>query len=174
MKAVVIADRDHVVLAEQRRGLEALGDLVGRAHQADVDVAAVERVGQRLEVAIAKAQLDRGLRVLAAAEAGQHEVEVDRAHHAHAHRFLLLARQPLGLLARALRGIEDLPKARQHRAAELGQLHGALRAVEQAPAYRLFEALDRLGQRRLRDECSLRRAGEVQRLGHRQEIADLV
>src|SRR5829696_6243905 len=58
----------------------------------------------------------------------------------------------------------------------LSQRKAAIRAlaVEQRAAELALEKLDRPRQRRLRDVAALGGAGEVQFLGDRQEIADLV
>ena len=47
-------------------------------------------------------------------------------------------------------------------------------APEQEPAELLLELLDGAGQRRLGDVAVLGGAGEVERLAHREEVADLV
>jgi len=68
----------------------------------------------------------------------------------------------------------DLLQKGQHRLAERRQLRAAPTPAEQAAAELLFQALDRVGQRRLRDAAALRRAGEVPLLAQREEIADLM
>ena len=58
--------------------------------------------------------------------------------------------------------------------AEIGQMRQLALAPQQQAAQLLLELLDRPGQRGLRDVALLGRAGEVQRVGDRQKIADLV
>ena len=58
--------------------------------------------------------------------------------------------------------------------AEIGQVGQLTLAPQQQPAELPLELLDRAGQRRLRHTALLGRAGEVQGVGDRQEIADLV
>ena len=63
---------------------------------------------------------------------------------------------------------------RAHQAAEVGQVGEMALAPEQEPAELLLELLDRAGQRRLGDVAVLGGAGEVERLAHREEVADLM
>src|SRR6516162_3151874 len=58
--------------------------------------------------------------------------------------------------------------------AEIRQMGQLALAPQQQASKLLLELLDCARQRRLRDIASLRRSCEVQGLGHRQEVADLV
>lgn len=61
--------------------------------------------------------------------------------------------------------------SRREQPAGIGQRHPAVGAIEQAHAQFLFQALDLLAQRRLRDAQQFGCPSEVQFLGHRHEIA---
>lgn len=61
-----------------------------------------------------------------------------------------------------------------HHLAEPGQVRVVALAAEQRATQFVFQALDRAGERRLRDIAGLGRAREVQRLAHREEVADLM
>ena len=69
---------------------------------------------------------------------------------------------------------EQLAQMRFDQPAEIGQMGQLALAAQQQPAKLLFELLDRAGQCRLRDMALLGRAGEIQRVGDRQKIADLM
>ena len=68
----------------------------------------------------------------------------------------------------------DLLELRAHQTAEVGQMGEVALAPEQEPAELVLELLDRARQGRLGHVAVLGRAGEVQGLADREEVADLV
>jgi hypothetical protein len=68
----------------------------------------------------------------------------------------------------------DLTEIGQHRVAERRQFRAALISAEQASAELVFQALDRVGQRRLGDSAAPGRTGEVAFFAEREEITDLM
>ena len=58
--------------------------------------------------------------------------------------------------------------------AEVGQVSEVALAPEQEPAELVLQLLDCAGERRLGDVTLLGRAGEVQGLAYREEVADLM
>jgi len=68
----------------------------------------------------------------------------------------------------------DLIEIGQHRLAERRQLRAALTSAKQASTELVFQALDRVSQRRLRDAAALCRAREVPLVAEREEITNLM
>ena len=98
----------------------------------------------------------------------------DRAHDAEADLRLLQTEKFPGGRFGGLGIGEHLAQMRFDQPAEIGQMRQLALAAQQQAAKLLFELLDRAGQRRLRDMALLGRAGEIQRVGDRQKIADLM
>ena len=67
--------------------------------------------------------------------------------------------------------VQHMPGVGEQRLALGGQPHAARRAVEQASAQRLLEALDLQAERRLAAKQHIRRAREAADFGHRREGA---
>ncbi|CAM2175209.1 conserved hypothetical protein [Burkholderia latens] len=83
-------------------------------------------------------------------------------------------RDTLRGLLRSCGKLENVPCIAQEALASRGQPHLPAAALEQCNAERMFEQLDLPAQRRLCHEEPLRRATEMQFLGHRDEAAQLV
>src|SRR5262245_60842390 len=98
----------------------------------------------------------------------------DGAHQAEPQRGDLGAEEILRLAPRALHMAVSLLEERLHLLAELGEVGIGALAMEQGAAELALERLDGAGERRLRDRAALGRAGEVQLLAEREEIANLV
>ena len=119
-------------------------------------------------------QLDAGM----AHAHRRHQVEQigrrDGAHQAEAQRRLLQADELLRLALGLLGAAEHLLEIGFQRAAQFGQVRVGALAMKQRAAHLLLELLDGARQRRLRHVAALGRAGEIQVLAQREEIADLV
>ncbi len=87
---------------------------------------------------------------------------------------LLQVEKPLRRRLRRLGVGRELTQMRFDQPAEVGQMGELALAPQEQPAQLLFELLDRAGQRRLRDMALLGRPREIQGVGDRQEIADLM
>jgi hypothetical protein len=104
-----------------------------------------------------------------------HEAKrADRAHDPEIERRIVEAEELFRLRLGALRLAEDLFQMRFHQAAEIGEMSEVALPPQQKPAQFLLKLLDRSRQGGLRHIALLGGAREVERLRHRQKIADLV
>ena len=98
----------------------------------------------------------------------------DSAHDAETDLRFLQAEKPLGRRFGCIGIGIELAQMRLDQPAKIGQMRQFALAPQQQSAELLFELLDGARQRRLRDVALFGRAREVQRVGDRQKIADLV
>src|SRR6266852_2221196 len=102
------------------------------------------------------------------------ERQVDRARKGKSEGASLPALDRGGKRLGAKRAFVTLLQERMHALAEIGHLRVGPLPSKQVAAKLAFELLDRAGKRRLRDMALFCRSREIERLGNRQEVADLM
>src|SRR5262245_40471212 len=98
----------------------------------------------------------------------------NRAHDTHAQSGLFELREIRGNSLRLMGLVIDALQIGHDHASQLGKVRIGALAVEKLAAELFFKQLDGTGQRRLGNVALLRRPGEIELLGDREKVSDLV
>ena len=146
----------------------------GQDRQGEVELAALELLGQVVGVALEDGEGDVGVVLVEAREHPRQQRGAEARGRAHGH---VAAAQVLHLgdgAHHVVDGSEGAARDRQQRLAGVGEGDGAVGPVEQFDVEDLLEAPDLGAERGLGDPEVFGRRGELSRLGHRDEAAQLV
>jgi hypothetical protein len=171
---VIGPQQDQIGQLVKRHLVEPVGDVHRSLDDDDVEPTIERLLDQFGRGAADDRQLQSGQ---AGRDFGQHRIELRRPHafgDAQVQRRDLRLADALGRRLGRLRRIQRPLQMRQHLPAEIGEVRARPLAPEQQAAKLVLQLLDRAGERRLRHVALVRRAREVQRPGHGQEIADLM
>jgi len=159
---------DHAHVFEARRGG------AGRMqHEAGVDLAGGEQLQLHVQRRLAQAQGDVRIGRAKAAEPGRQRPVGDAGDEGQAQLPRQARRRRAHRRRERVGAVQQLARQRQQGLAGGAQRDAALRALEQARAQRRLQALDGLGQRRLRHRQARGGAAEVALLGEDGELAQL-
>ena len=154
--------------------VEALVERARLRHHRDIEAAFVEQLAELAWHAFQQRHVDARMGVLELVEEADAAQRADGAHQPDVERRVLELEEALGGGLGGLGLLPDLLELRAHQPPEVGQVGVVALAPEQQAAELLLELLDRPGQRGLGDVAMLGGAGEVERLGDRKEVADLM
>ena len=168
------ADHDLEILGEQRPRIEAVPFLAEIGAETKLGVAALE-IGKHLfAVAAIELQLEAFEQFPELDHMRHDERRVDGLRQGEPERADLAALDGGSERAGAHGAVVALLEQRQHALAELGQLRLRPLAAEQIAAKLAFELADGAGEGGLGHVTFLRRAREIERARHGEEVADLM
>ena len=145
----------------------------GAGQDRDVDVALQQGVAQRCGGGLGEGELQQGQAFGDLGKEGGEGLGRRLGREADPQRGGRRVPQAGGVGAGALGGVVRLLQQGQHGAAQLRELRQRPFPQDERAAELRLEPRDALGQRGLGDVAGFRGAGEVERLGERQEVADL-
>ncbi len=164
----------HHRLVEEVAGPEIVDLALVRAHEGDVDPAGPEGGDEARGRLLQQFDLHVRMGAAVVADRTRHQgVERGRGGEADADLADIAARDAQGPGLGGIDGGEHRAGIVREGAAGLGQRHPARQALEQGGADLGLEALDLVAQRRLRDVQPLRRPGDAEIVGHRDEVAKM-
>src|SRR5581483_2270185 len=147
---------------------------LGPAEQGDIDVPLDQRLLQLTCRRVLHVDLDAGVGLAERGEQLDQPMWTDGAHEAHGETRTVELGKGFRVLARLLYLVRRLLEIGAHDAAEFGQMGIAAFTMDKGSAELVLQVPDRPRQGRLRDVAALGGAGEVERIGERQKVANLV
>src|SRR5262249_39811240 len=163
-----------VALLEEWPVVDACGHVLNVAYQCSVDFAAQQQINEPLGRVLAKLDAKAGEELRDFGDRPEQKRDRDRRCQADLERRNCLALKLMGFAARTLYTGERALQHWKHFLSELSELGKLTLTIDQLATKLLLQLLYALSQGGLRDVALLGGTREVEGVGERQEVADLV